>query len=74
MGRDQQESADPKEEAQPEKHRSTKNQHGKEEDTNLAYEWMEILRGMIWRKNHVKNVDTCLEAPRKDVFGPGNSH
>lgn len=38
LGRDQQESADPKEEAQPEKHRSTKNQHGKEEDTNLAYE------------------------------------
>ena len=80
---DEQEGADPMEEAHPEEHDEfTENGDGKEEDSNPADENLEEAEsGQVdgnserddLGKGNEEKADMDLEAPRKDVLGPGNS-
>ena len=80
---DEQEGADPMEEAHSEEHDEfTENGDGKEEDSNPADENLEEAEsGQVdgnserdeLGKGNEEKADMDLEAPRKDVLGPGNS-
>ena len=83
MDMDEQEGADPMEEEHPEEHDEfTENGDGKDEDSNPADENLEEagsgqVDGNSERddagKGNEENPDMDLEAPSKDVLGPGNS-